>query len=274
MKISPNQFAWIFVLLLAGLVGWGIYAAVVFFKNPALDFISVENEVKFGEIIEAQSINEVNGFVVLKNDAVDSAVNEISLRLKSAMPQSNYLYQFKVIDRPEPNAFAIPGGKIYIHSGLILFCNSPEELSSVIAHEIGHVEHRHSIHQLVKQFGVTVLISYITDGGSGMAASISNEMLSNMFSREDESEADEFALNLLSASGIRPALLGEVFQRMKSEHGDMEGPLNLLSTHPSMDERSQKAKAYPVQTGFVEQPFNMNWHYVQSQLQSNDFKPE
>jgi predicted Zn-dependent protease len=269
MKITPNQFAWIFVLLLASLIGWGVYAAVCFFKTPSLDFFSVENEIKFGEMIESQSINESNGFIIVQNHFVDSVIHEISLRLQEGLQRSNYTYQMKVLQNEDPNAFAIPGGKIFIHSGLIQFCNSPEELAAIIAHEMGHVEHRHSINQLVKQFGVSALISYFTDGGANVTSTVSQELLSTMFSREDESEADDFALALLAKSGINPALLGEVFQRMKSDYNEVEGSLSLLSTHPSMDERTEKSKAYQVNEVFIERRFNMDWNKVKQHMKGD-----
>jgi|JI6StandDraft_1071083.scaffolds.fasta_scaffold51590_2 predicted Zn-dependent protease len=269
MKITPNQFAWIFVLLLASLIGWGVYAAVCFFKTPSLDFFSVENEIKFGEMIESQSINESNGFIIVQNHFVDSVIHEISLRLQEGLQRSNYTYQMKVVQNEDPNAFAIPGGKIFIHSGLIQFCNSPEELAAIIAHEMGHVEHRHSINQLVKQFGVSALISYFTDGGANVTSTVSQELLSTMFSREDESEADDFALALLAKSGINPALLGEVFQRMKSDYNEVEGSLSLLSTHPSMDERTEKSKAYQVNEVFIERRFNMDWNKVKQHMKGD-----
>jgi beta-barrel assembly-enhancing protease len=262
MKITPNQFAWIFVIVLVGLIGWGGYVLFQFFKQPAEHLLSVEQERKFGDMIAESSFSEQAGYKQLKDAFVDSCVNVMHSRLLDALDNSKYTYTLTVVDQPDANAFAIPGGRIYIQTGLLSFCNSAEEVAAVLAHEMGHVEHRHTVNNIVKQFGLQAVIAMIA-GGSGLE-NISGQLLSNYFSREDESEADDFALALLEKAGIRPATLGEVFARMKHEHGDLEGSMNLLSTHPELEERSKKSSAYQVSPSFVEQPMGIDWSRIQS----------
>ncbi len=266
MKITPNQFAWVFVIVLVALAGWGVYAVVHFIKQPAANIISVENEIKFGEMIEEQSVNEANGYRRLHDSIVDSAMQIIHQRLMSGLGDSDYDYTIQVIDQTDANAFAIPGGKIFVQTGLIQFCHSPEELAAVLAHEMGHVEKRHTINQLVKQLGVTTLIGILTDANGGVVEKMSGDLLSKMFSREDESEADDFALHLLERCGIEPTMLGEVFQRMKNEQGDMTGAMNLLSTHPELEERSSKAARFQVDSGFEKRPITLDWPSLQNHI--------
>jgi beta-barrel assembly-enhancing protease len=268
MKITPNQFAWIFLVVLVGLIGWGGYELYQFFKNPVDKIISIENEKKFGDMIAESTFSEANGFERMQDLYVDSCVKVIHDRLMTGLDKSLYQYEFYVVRQNDPNAFAIPGGKIFIHTGLIEFCKSPEELAAVLAHEMGHVEKRHTINNIVKQLGIDVVISFITNGGNSGLESISGQMLSNFFSREDESEADDFALVLLDRSRIRPARLGEVFSRMKHEHGDLEGAFNLLSTHPELESRAAKSQAYQTTPQFSEEAVAIDWQRLQNAVKN------
>ncbi len=257
MKITPNQFAWIFLIVLLGLLGWGAYAIYQFFQNPAEKILSIENEKKFGEMIAESSFSEETGYKRISHPYVDSCVRVMHDRLLDAMGGSRYQYELTVVNQQDANAFAIPGGRIYIHTGLLQFCHSAEEVTAVLAHEMGHVEHRHTVNNIVKQLGIETIVSILA-GGSGIE-NASGMLLSNYFSREDEAEADDFALQLLEKAGIQPSLLGEVFARMRHEHGDMEGALNLLSTHPELEERSKKSSEYKVSSEFREKTLGINW---------------
>jgi predicted Zn-dependent protease len=264
MKITPNQFAWIFVLVLVGLIGWGGYAAWKFFQHPADTVLSISNEMKLGEMIAERVMLEHGEETKVNIPYADSCLREIHQRLTNAMGKSEYDYKITLLKSPEPNAFAIPGGQVFVYSGLIQFCETPEELAAVMAHEMGHVERRHTVNGLIKQIGVGALLSYLGDGSGGVSQQIGEQMINGFFSREDEAEADDFALNLLEKARIRPAVLGEVFSRMKDEHGDMEGIMNLLSTHPELEQRSVKSKAYQTQSDFQELPLNLNWQKLQA----------
>lgn len=264
MKITPNQFAWIFLIVLLFLTGWGGYAVYQFFKNPADKILTIENEKKFGDMIAESSFSEEAGYKLISDPYVDSCIKVMHDRLQNAMGGSKYKYELTVVDQPDPNAFAIPGGRIYIQTGLLNFCHSAEEVAAVLAHEMGHVEHRHTVNNIVKQLGLDAVIAMVA-GGSGLE-NVSGLLLSNYFSREDEAEADEFALVLLDKAGINPSLLGEVFSRMKHEHGDMEGALNILSTHPELEERAKKSGAYQVSQGYVERSLGIDWNRMKEAL--------
>lgn len=263
MKITPNQFAWIFLIVLIGLIGWGGYAAWNFFQNPGENLVSMENEVKLGEMITQQIMHEHGEDAMVQDAYADSCIHAIYERLQSAMGGSGYHYNIRLLKGDEPNAFAIPGGNVFVYTGLIKFCHTPEEVTAVLAHEMGHVEKRHTINNIIKQMGVGALLSYLGDGSSGAAQQLSEKMINGFFSREDEAEADDFALALLERAHIRPSVLGEVFSRMKDEHGDMEGVMNLLSTHPELEQRSAKSKAYQTKADFVEMPIHMDWTRLQ-----------
>jgi beta-barrel assembly-enhancing protease len=263
MKITPNQFAWIFLITLIAVIGWGGYAIYDFIKNDSDKLVSIENEKKLGDMLAEQSFDKSAGYERIKDPVLDSCIQTIQERLLKALGGSPYTYEWFVVDRPDVNAFAIPGGKIFIQTGLIRFCKTPEELASVLAHEMGHVERRHTIKNIAKQLGLQTLLAVITNGGSSGLEEVSGQMVSLYFSREDESEADDFALDLLMKAGIPPSTLGVVFSRMKETGGDMEGAMNMLSTHPELDDRANKSSNYVVPADFQEVKLPIDWQRVQ-----------
>ena len=120
--------------------------------------ISVDKEIALGNVMD-QYIVSSNNQKVLDNTLADSIIWVLSSRLKQQLVFSEYDYKIKILDNPQVNAFAIPGGRIYIYKGLISFCDTPEQFAAVLAHEMGHVEKRHVVSKLIKEFSLTILFS-------------------------------------------------------------------------------------------------------------------
>src|SRR5690606_24136018 len=119
-----------------------------------------------------------------------------------------------VVGRNESvNAFALPGGNIVILSGLLEFSENPEEVAAVLAHEMAHVEKRHVVDRLLKEFGMQVVFGVLTGGDLVVLSEISRTVTSTFFDRRQEEEADEFALELLHRCNISPRALGTLFRR-------------------------------------------------------------
>lgn len=264
MKLTPNRFAWIFLTILLAAMGWGGYIAWKVLQHPADTILSLENEMKFGGMLSEQILQQHGEDAVIHDPYADSCMQALHQRLLGALQGSKYQYHLTLLKGNEPNAFAIPGGNVFVYSGLIKFCKSPEEVAAVLAHEMGHVEKRHTVNQIIKQAGVGAILSYLGDGGTSQQ--LSSELINGFFSREDEAEADDFALLLLEKANIKPVMLGQVFSRMKDEHGDMEGVMNLLSTHPELEQRSAKSSAYVTSANFQEIPIAMDWAKLQQML--------
>lgn len=161
------------------------------------------------------------------------AVREIGARLTS---KSFYRYEFHVVEDAVVNAYALPGGFVVVHSGLIAATARPEELAAVLAHEVQHVELRHSLKNLVKQFGLVALWSLTTgDLGATVAGEAAQRMLGLSFSREAEREADEKGVTALLTAGIDPSGMPAFFGRLAAQGGrSLPG---LLATHPSSADR-------------------------------------
>ncbi len=156
------------------------------------------------------------------------AVSSLGTRLTQG---SRYAYEFHVAKDDTLNAFAMPGGIIVVHTGLIAATARPEELAGVLAHEVQHVEQRHSLKGAFKQMGLRGLWALLSgDIGSGIVGQAAVGLTSLQFSRSDESSADAKGLETLIAHGIDPRGMADFFATMQKQSGAK--PPALLSTHP------------------------------------------
>jgi predicted Zn-dependent protease len=154
------------------------------------------------------------------------------------------------------NAFALPGGHVFILSGLLKKAESPDEVAGVLAHELGHVVLRHHLRTAMRSLGVGAVASAVlgdTGGLAALLASGSGQLVDLAFSRDQESEADEFAVELAAKAGFDPLAVGHLLERME-EPG---APPSFLRTHPSGPDRRRAleklARKHPSE-GHLEMP--------------------
>ncbi|WP_345534569.1 M48 family metallopeptidase [Viridibacterium curvum] len=211
-----------------------LLALFLVFADPIAGWIAeqipIEQERQLGEASFAQMKDDLK----LRDDTEAARMlRELGARLTRG---SRYTYAFHLADKPEINAFAMPGGIVVVHTGLIRATTRPEELAGVLAHEVQHVELRHSLKSIVKQLGLSALWMFATgDLGSGMAGSAATDLLTLKFSRDAEREADAHGLDTLIRSGIDPQGMPDFFRILAEKAGD--APAALLSTHPQSAER-------------------------------------
>jgi beta-barrel assembly-enhancing protease len=239
----------VFLFNLNHLVGWAAR------KIPA------EYEAKIGDMVLAQT--RAQGRLIESGPAID-AVRHIGSRLTEG---SRYQYRWLIAQREEVNAFAAPGGVIVVHAGLIRQTASPEELAGVLAHEVAHVELRHSLHGLVKKAGFSILLSFVMGDWSGTAIGGGIAALTEMkFSRDAETEADEEGLRRLVAAKISPHGMPQFFAKLAKK--EMQGPgLSILSTHPPSTERMEMLQQRIGQLaarGYA--PLELDWKRVKAAL--------
>ncbi|UYN99444.1 MAG: M48 family metallopeptidase [Devosia sp.] len=137
-----------------------------------------------------------------------------------------------------PNAFAVPGGNVYFFSALLDAAESPDEFAGVLAHELGHVAHRHGMEQLVSTAGTGALVGFILGDMTGIsvAASLGATIIDARFSREAEKQADRFAAGVAQRLDFEPWALAELIGRV-GEDTDYSRAMALLSTHPLTNDR-------------------------------------
>ena len=158
--------------------------------------------------------------------------------------------EFRKSETLGANALALPGGTIILTDELVKMMDNDDQVMSVLAHEIGHVAHRHLTRQLLQSSMVAVAASMLlgdVSGISGLAATVPAFVLTASYSRDFEREADAFAAELLRRTGRSPAIYAEALERMKkhaeAEHGREPELAKYLSTHPDTDERIRAARA-------------------------------
>ncbi|MBI1945452.1 MAG: M48 family metalloprotease [Deltaproteobacteria bacterium] len=155
-------------------------------------------------------------------------------------------YTFKVIDDDETvNAFALPGGHIYVYSGLLKLASDEAELASVLGHEVAHVSQRHIAERLVAGVGLEKLIGIAAgkhqEDLAGLAGQLAGQGAMLSFGREQESDADEHGLPYAVAAGYDPEGFVRLFGKLKK--GEGPGFLVFLASHPLPSERIEDAQA-------------------------------
>jgi beta-barrel assembly-enhancing protease len=200
------------------------------------DRIPIAQEVGIGR----QAFEGMRGQLKLKDTgAAYEAVSTIGGRLTKG---SKYTYEFHVAEDTAVNAFALPGGVIVVNTGLIDLTTRPEELAGVLAHEVQHVELRHSVRGMVKSLGLRGLFAFATgDIGGTLLGEAVVDLTGLKFSRDDESEADRLGLDALIAAEIDPSGMPAFFEKM-GKHSP-EAPVAFVSSHPSSATREAALRA-------------------------------
>jgi predicted Zn-dependent protease len=213
--------------------------------NPidAYTKVSIEREREIGTEFDRQ----VKGHIRLIDDPVVLGfINDLGQSIVRTIEPQPFIYHFRVIVDPSLNAFAVPGGYIYLHSGTILEAGSLYELAGVLAHEIGHVKGRHYA-RMREKAAIPDLLAKI----AGMAAAVAtgepaallaseglNVALQLRFSREFEAEADEIGSNFMARAGYHPAGMARFFERLIATSHDIRVQMPpYLYSHPEVEAR-------------------------------------
>jgi Zn-dependent protease with chaperone function len=186
---------------------------------------------------------------------------------------SPFTLDIKVARTEVANAFALPGGRVYFFSALLDRAATPDEFAGVLAHEIGHVVHRHAMEGLISSAGTGALVGFILGDMTGIsiAAGLGSTMIDTHFSREAESQADAYAAQIASRLDFQPAGLADLLNRV-AEDNDFSKALALFNTHPLTEDRRLHLQALtrksPVE---LEPPFSpTEWTAIKTMC---DIKP-
>ncbi|MBI3322611.1 MAG: M48 family metalloprotease [Candidatus Omnitrophica bacterium] len=218
--------------------------------NPATDrqetVIDTPAEQVLGNIAKLQM-----GLVSLQMGKVDpeqmARVRRIGERLAKVSDRQDLAYQFGMIQDKELNAFTLPGGTIYVNSGLAEKADD-DELAAVLGHEVGHAAARHTVKHLQADLGFLALVQIAAaagaEGGALQVADSLYGLFSNGYSRRDELEADRLGIRYTSRAGYDPQGMVTFFEKMAEEERERgrPGPLPWERTHPLTSERIARAK--------------------------------
>ena len=213
-----------------------------------------EQEVAMGLQSAPQMAQEYGG--LYPDNEVQNQVKAVGMKLVNTFNQelaakgiSNpYKFNFYVLRDPKTiNAFALPGGQVFITAGLLSRLKSEDQLAGVLGHEIGHVIHRHSSVQMAKSEFLQGLagaaMASAGDMGAGQIASYVAQMKMLKYGRDDELQSDEFGVKAMIQSGYNPEAMIEVMEILAEASGGRE-PEEFMSSHPSPSNRIEKIKEH------------------------------
>lgn len=227
-------------------------------SNPddnSINIFSVEDDIALGKQVSDEIASDPVTYPVL--DAVQNAnayeyVNHIRDKILDAgnvFYKDDFAWEMHIIkDDNTVNAFCTPGGYIYIYTGLLKYLASEDELAGVMGHEMAHADRRHTTDQLTKSYGIEFLLSILFSGSAYDYASIAASLVFLEFSREDESEADEYSVIYLCPTDYNAAGSAGFFEKLIAD-GASGGVPVFLSTHPDPGNRVTDINAAKVEQG-------------------------
>ena len=204
--------------------------------------INDETEAEIGGEVHLEVLNE---YPLYENQTVDDWVTELGgqLAAASATERDGVTYRFFVLDSEIVNAFAAPGGYIYLTRGLILEADTEAEIAGVLGHEIGHVAHRHGIAKIERALAIGALADLIL--GDGIANDVvlfaTNFVLSTDYSQAQETDADDLGVLFTHGAAINPFGLVDFFLTLSGLSGESLIP-DWMSSHPQPEERAERAE--------------------------------
>ncbi|MDE3000672.1 MAG: M48 family metallopeptidase [Gemmatimonadota bacterium] len=211
--------------------------------------LSTEQEIEIGR----EAAREIERDLKLYDDPVVTAyINRLGQMLSRYSRRSGVTYYFKVVDTDEVNAFALPGGWLYVNRGLITTAENESELAGVVGHEIGHVDGRHGARAISRQLGAAFFLELTLGGKNASAGQRAGRQVADLFvgmqqlsyGRDAEREADRFAVESTYATGIDPEGTASFFEKLMAMQKKEPGRLGrLFSTHPPSRERIENVRA-------------------------------
>jgi predicted Zn-dependent protease len=220
--------------------------------------VSLDQEWQLGDQLAAQ----VDQKVQLNRDArLNAYVRDVGERIHARTPLAGRPFDFKVINDPSVNAFSLPGGHIYINTGLIAQADKADMLAGVMAHEISHVVARHAIKQVEQQQQISIIGSILLGQNPGALESLLANILAGgamaRFSRADEKEADDLGVGFMSAAGFDAHGMLDMFEKLLSlEKSRPSAVEKFLADHPTTQSRIDdiRKRIQGMPPGIVDEP--------------------
>jgi predicted Zn-dependent protease len=209
-------------------------------------FISTAGEVRIGRNIARQVETK---YKVCRDEKLQARVEQIGKKLAKVSDRKDITFSFTVLKSKKVNAFALPGGYVYVNSALIEKTDSDDEIAGVLAHEIGHIVARHSIKRLQAGLGYNLLsilaVAATKNAGIKRQTDLAFSQIMLGYSREDELLTDRMAVKYMNKTGYKPQAIISFLEKLKKIQ--KEAPLkplnsNYTRTHPYISERIAAVK--------------------------------
>jgi len=244
-------------LVLVLMFGSVILAQVKEYKPSSLNFFSKDQEIQLGK----ESAAEVRkSMQVIDNKDLTGYINRLGCRLAKSKHAGAYPFTFEVVNDSSINAFALPGGPMFVHTGLIAALDSESQLAGVLAHEMSHVALRHGTSNVSKSNMIqlpTALGSQLAGSRGGilgqlapLGINLGAQSMLLKYSRSAEKEADLNGAQIMNDVGYDPIQMAKFFEKLEAQGNKDNGKLaNFMSDHPTPGNRvqyvSDAAKALP-----------------------------
>ncbi len=249
LSIETGKIHWIFLLVFALLPLLPACRTVPYTDRKQFLLTSVSEENRMGE----QAWRDIrNKYPVSRNQSYNKALKRVGTQIAMAVNQSGYYWEFAVFESSEPNAFALPGGKVGVFSAMFKYFENDAELATVVAHEIGHAIARHGGERIsqeyLKQAGVAVLSESLAGGKNLRLWMLAYGGIADVgvilpYSREHEYEADRLGMIFMSKAGYTPHAALAFWKKFGqlSETGEIG---EFFSTHPMSEKRLRRMEQF------------------------------
>src|SRR4051812_48026374 len=240
--IAMKLTAVLLVAMLATPQLMAVGPSVSFPQPHSTVFMSRDQDVELGQQAAQQAMQQYP--VLPDSDPLTQYVSRLGQSMVQYVPQPSYPYKFRVVNQKEINAFALPGGPVFVNVGTIQSADNEAQLAGVIAHEMGHVYMRHGAqmvsNQMKAQIPLGVLGAILGSGAGAQVAKMGAQLVASGLllknSRSAESEADAVGARVLYMAGYNPKSMSDFFHKLEQE-GGAGGP-QLLSDHPNPGNRA------------------------------------
>lgn len=221
---------------------WWLLSKIEWVSLFRIEKISREAEKKLGELmleVFEQDSKEIKDSFATRT--LDSVVSRICL----ANGINRTTIKVHLLESEDVNAFALPDGHLVVYGGLIADAKNPAELAGVIAHELSHIQLNHVTQKLVKEIGISALLTLTTGSGNGAAIrELARTVSATAFDRALETEADKVGVSYLQKAKFDPAPLADFLLRMSEKQSEILEYFTWMSTHPDSRERAKFIKDY------------------------------
>lgn len=239
-----NRLKVLLVMCMMLLTGLGSGCATGRGNIHGFNLISVEEEkqlgTKFAAEIEKQS-------TLVSDPEIQAYVDTMGKKLLTGARDVKFDYTFKVVKDDTVNAFAVPGGYVYLQTGLLKAAETEDEVAGVLAHEINHVVARHSTRQLTQQYGYSLLLQLVLGQDPGLVSQIAGSLVGKAgalaYSRGMETQADFLAVETMHKAGYNPNGILKFFQKLDAmSKRDPNALMRFFSSHPMTSDRIEEVR--------------------------------
>lgn len=229
-------------------------------RNNNFNLIDPQQDIELGQQLSEEVLRSPEQFPVLNPQQYPESYRYLQNMVNTILNSGEVVYRdefpwqvYIVNDDNTLNAFAAPGGYIYVYTGLIKYLDHESDLAGVLGHEIAHADLRHASRQMQKAYGLNLVLNMLVGGGdrnmaSEIVAQLAGQLAGLKFSREYEEEADARSVDYLSQTPYPCNAAGVFFQKLQEEEKAGYTP-SFLSTHPHPENRIQKIEQRSRQKG-------------------------